>query len=123
MTTSSNIPFYFPFGNTPVLKTNWERFKSPVPLDIPTAEKLLQPVTKNKITQLVLCNEGLANTSYKVTFSRHPAVILRIYMRESAACQREFALHQLLKDKVLIAEIFYIDTSCSVIPYPFAVME
>ncbi len=110
--------------NSPVLKTGWERFKSHVQLDIPTAEKLLQPVTTSKIAQLNLCAEGLANTSYKITFaSHHPPIILRIYMREHSACQREFALHQLLKDKVSIAEIFYIDTSCSVIPYPFAVME
>lgn len=110
--------------NSPVLKTGWERRSSPFSLDIPTAEKLLQPVTHHKIAQLTLCTEGLANTSYQVTFSsHHPPVILRIYLREPAACQREFALHQLLKAKVPVAEMFYIDTSCSVIPYPFAVME
>lgn len=107
-----------------VLKTGWERRSSPFSLDILTAEKLLQPVTQDKIAQFMLCTEGLANTSYQVIFSsHHPPVILRIYMREPAACQREFALHKLLNDKVPVAEIIYIDTSCSIIPYPFAVLE
>lgn len=116
------MPTYF--NQSMVLKTGWERFKTHVPLDITTAEKLLRPFTQNKIAQLHLCSEGLANTNYKVTFtSHHPPIVLRIYMREHSACQRELALHTLLKGKLPIAQILHADDSCSIIPYPFAVME
>lgn len=107
-----------------VLKTDWERRQSPFSLDIPTVAKLLAPVTRDKIAQLHLCTEGLANTSYQIVFATsHPPLILRIYLRERSACQRELNLHALVKNHVTVARCFYADASCQFIPYAFAVME
>lgn len=50
-------------------------------------------------------------------------MILRIYVLEKSALSREVAIHKLVENKIPVARYLYVDNSCSVIPYPYAVME
>lgn len=107
-----------------LLKNNWERFANTVPVDIEMAATLLAPFTKEKIDSLTLLSDGCVNSNYKVTFhSKHPALVLRLYVRNKDALAREVALQGLIKKTIPIAEILYFDSSLARCPYPYAVME
>lgn len=108
----------------PILKNHWERFQAHVDLDISTASRLLAPYVTGDIEQLSLLSAGCANTNYKVTFKndRLP-VVIRIYIRDKTALQREVAIHKLVADKVPVAAPLYFDESCILYSYPYAIME
>ncbi len=108
----------------PILKVHWERFKAHVDLDIHTATNLLSPCTKEGIDRLFLLSEGCANTNYKVTFKNgRPPVVIRIYMREKLALQREVSIHKLISDKIPVPVHLYADDRCSIYHYAYAIME
>ena len=108
----------------PILKLHWERFKAHVDLEVKTAQHLISPFTKDSIAQLQLLSEGCANTNYKVSFNndRSP-IVIRIYMREKSALQREVAIHRLIADQIPVPRHFYADDTCSRYPYAYSLME
>lgn len=107
----------------PILKLHWERFTAHVDLDVEMAARLLAPYTTDKISELSLLSEGCANTNYKIMFAnQRPPVVLRIYVREKSALQREVAVHQLVAGKIPVAKHFYADHRCQIYPYPYAIM-
>lgn len=88
------------------------------------ASRLLAPFTQDKIDQLFLLSEGCANTNYKVTFKNNKEpVVLRIYIRENSALQRELDIHRLVADKIPVPIHFYSDDQCTIYPHPYAIME
>jgi len=110
--------------NEPILKIHWERFTAHVDLDIVTATNLLLPYTNDPIDQLILLSEGCANTNYKVTFKNGtPAIVVRIYVREKTALQRELGIHKLVKSIIPVPRHLYTDASCNNYTYPYAIME
>lgn len=120
----SNEPIHFLPADVPVLKSHWERFKAHIDLDVATAEKILSRFTNDRIDQISILSEGCANSNFKILFkSNHPPVILRVYMRDKSAIQREIHLHDYVHGKVPVARILYHDSSCEVIPYPFSILE
>jgi len=108
----------------PILKIHWERFRAHVDLDVFMASRLLAPYIKDDIEQLSLLSEGCANTNYKVTFkgARLP-VVIRIYMRDKTALQREVTIHSLVADKIPVAKHLYYDGNCLLYSYPYSIME
>jgi Ser/Thr protein kinase RdoA (MazF antagonist) len=110
--------------NEPILKINWERFKAHVDLDVITAAKLLSPYTTDAIDELMLLSEGCANTNYKVTFkNKRPSVVLRIYVRDKSALQREVAIHNLVENSIPVPKHIYFNDECISYSYPYAIME
>jgi len=108
----------------PILKIHWERYTAHIDLDQATASTLLYPYTKEPIKQLSLLSEGCANTNYKVTFKNNTLpVVIRIYVREKSALNREIGIHKLVKDKIPVLQHLYTDDSCTAYPYPYSVLE
>lgn len=110
--------------NEQVLKLHWERFKAHVDLNITIATRLLSPVTDESIDQLFLLSEGCANTNYKVTFKNNRApVVIRIYVREKSALQREIDIHRLVENKITVPKYLYTDDQCTIYEHPYAIIE
>ncbi|MBY0461747.1 MAG: aminoglycoside phosphotransferase family protein [Alphaproteobacteria bacterium] len=108
----------------PILKSQWERYKSHTHIEIEHAQKLIDPYISHKIQSLTLLSDGCANTNYKITFQNDtPPLVLRIYIREKSALSREKALHQLLKNSLPVPLFFYNDASCTLMNHPYALME
>jgi len=108
----------------PLLKLHWERFKAHVDLDVNTAAKLIAPILSDHIERLDLLSEGCANTNYKVNFKNNRLpVVIRIYMRENSALQREIAIHKLVAVHMPVPEYFYADDQCIIYPYAYAIVE
>lgn len=113
-----------PTNEPPVLKVNWERSKTHAELDVATAAKILAPIITDSIAELTLLSNGCANTHYKVTFKNNrPPVVIRIYLRDKLAPQREMAIQQLIANKVPVPRVFYIDDTCTIYPHPYAITE
>lgn len=107
-----------------ILKHGWERHVDHITLDIPTAQEMIRSKTSDAIAGLTVLDDGCANTNYKVTFQheREP-LLLRIYVRDANSAKKERKLHELVKPLIPVAEIYEINESCELIPYPFAVMQ
>lgn len=64
---------------------------------------------------------GLINTNLKIHFDGDfPPVVLRVYRDGAAACEKELALHSLIRKHVPVAEIIYTDSDDTA---SFAVLE
>lgn len=108
----------------PILKSQWERYKSHICIDIKQVQKLISPYVSYKIKSLTLLSDGCANTNYKITFQNDfSPVVLRLYTREKSSLLRENALHQFLKDLLPVPLFFYTDASCTLIEHPYALIE
>lgn len=108
----------------PILKLHWERFKAHVDLDLNTATTLLAPVISDSIERLDLLSEGCANTNYKITFKNNRSpVVIRLYMREQSALQREVAIHKLVASHVPVPAHLYSDDQCMIYPYAYSIVE
>lgn len=107
----------------PILKIQWERFKNHIDIDISKATKLVSPWTTHKIKSLELLSGGCTNTNYKIVFEDISPVVLRIYVREKGALQREYRLNQLIKNITPVPAFLYINDSGSFIDYDYALTE
>lgn len=72
-----------------ILKLNWERRSAHFHIDKATAQKLISPLSNEKINNLLLLSHGCANTNYKISLDHSEPYILRIYIREKEAFYRE----------------------------------
>ena len=65
-----------------------------------------------RIAHIQLLSEGLCNFNYRVDFdSGAESVVLRIYGRDSNACQKEIELLRLLRETVPVQEVLQVNTS------------
>lgn len=109
--------------NEPILKSHWERYSEHIALDNATAQELVRPYSKEKIESLTLLSNGCANTNYKIHFASGRQVVLRIYVREKSSLAREAGIHKLVHSVIPVAEYLHADDSCSIYPYPYAIMQ
>lgn len=108
----------------PILKLHWERLTTHVDIDNEIAKKLLLLFTQDAIAEVRLLSEGCANTNYKVSFlTSRPPVMLRIYVRERSALEREIALHNLVLGTVPVPRFLFSDERCAIFPHPYAIIE
>jgi len=85
---------------------------------------VIAPLTSDEVKDFTVISEGCANSNYKITFTGNkPAVLLRIYVRDADALQREVYVHKLVEGHVPIPSILYHNDSCTLIPYPYAITE
>lgn len=109
--------------NHTILKSDWERRDAPVELTLNTAQQLLQPVTKATIASITLFSAGCANSNFKLTMDDGQTYVLRLYTRDSSALMREQGINRLVNSILPVANFLHVDDSCTIIPYPYAIME
>jgi aminoglycoside phosphotransferase (APT) family kinase protein len=106
-----------------ILKSHWERVSDHIEVDQQTAERLLVAYTPHKVAKLALLSNGCANTNYKLTLDNGLSVVLRIYVRDATALGREMAINELVNELLPAPRFLHVDTSCTLIPYPYAIVE
>jgi len=107
----------------PILKSHWERVSQHIDLDPNTAQHLLKPYTNEKISAQTLLSNGCANTNYKIILQDGQIVVIRIYVRDQSSLLRETGVNQLVNAVLPVAKYLHADASCSLFPYPYAIME
>lgn len=105
------------------MKENWKRLNSAIDLDRATLTDLIQPVLSGRrVVTAELLAGGLANTIYKISIDRSDQpLVLRLYTRDAAACQKDVDLHDLIHRRVPIPHLLYADPAAEQYDVPYAV--
>jgi aminoglycoside phosphotransferase (APT) family kinase protein len=105
------------------MQENWQRRHAFVSLDTATITHLLQPAFPGqRLVSAEVMSGGLINTNYKIHVSGlAEPYVLRIYMRDHAACQKERDIFQLIHSRVPVPEIIYADTDGLRYVQPYAI--
>lgn len=120
---SFNQP-HFIHADEPVLKLGWERLTTHYDLKRMEAERILNNYIPEPIDQIILLSEGCANSNFKITFkSKHPPLVLRLYLRDKAGLTNELNIYRYINHRIPVAQIYYHDDQCDIIPHPFALFE
>lgn len=103
----------------------WERRNALVAISPEILTTLLHPVFPgHTLISAELLTEGFCNTNYKVQMSdMHEAFVLRLYIRDKAACQKDVDIYNLVHTTVPIPEMLYADTTGKHVDAPYAVMR
>jgi len=104
------------------MEEDWGRRHDFVALEEATLTSMLQPVFPGKsVVSAQLLTEGHCNTNYKIRVSGlDDAFVLRLYIRDRTACQKDRDILGLVQERVPIAHLLYADTEHDV---PYAVMK
>ncbi|QDP41579.1 phosphotransferase family protein [Radiobacillus deserti] len=106
------------------MKAGWERSNE---LIIPTMEivrNILKPFLKEKVVlHIQPLSGGLNNSNIKITTDTNESFVLRIYSKNSKSIEIERKILNLVKDKVPVPQVLYIDSSCSVLKHPFLILS
>ncbi len=109
--------------NNSILKINWERSHAYTKFPLRLLSTVILPYTKETIKEISLLSNGCGNTNYKVTLTSGMMLLLRIYVRDRDALQRERNLYTLLQGRIPVPKMLYIDDSFKLINYPVAIIE
>src|SRR5258708_617604 len=104
---------------------DWARRHEFVGLDVATLTTMVQPIFPGKkVVAAQLLTEGFVNTNYKIMLSGFDTpFVLRLYVHDSAACQKDIDLFNLVKEHVPMPEIFYADVDGTRHSATYAVMQ
>jgi aminoglycoside phosphotransferase (APT) family kinase protein len=107
------------------MEQDWGRLHDFVAVEENTLTSLLQPVFPGrKVITAELLAEGHCNTNYKIRVSDlDDAFVLRIYVRDHEALQKDWDLFNLIQEKVPIAELLYADLHGTHYDAPYAIMK
>ena len=106
------------------LKAGWERSNELILPNIEIIRNILKPFLKEKvIIQIQPLSGGLNNSNIKITTDTNESFVLRIYSKNSLSIEVERKILNLLKEKVPVPQVLYIDSSCSVLNYPFLILS
>jgi aminoglycoside phosphotransferase (APT) family kinase protein len=102
---------------------NWERRAPSIALDLETISAMFAPFfAPRRAVTAHLLGGGLANTNYKVRLSgMRDWFALRLYTRDAAACRTEVELYQLVRERVPVPPIFYVEMDAARFGYPYTV--
>jgi hypothetical protein len=94
---------------TGMMEQNWERRHPFVALEERTISSLLQPVFPGKqLASFELLTAGKCNTNYTFTFwGSAERFVLRLYVRDKQACQKDRDLFELIHERVPMPELLY----------------
>lgn len=106
-----------------ILKSDWERYRSPVAISLSQMGELVAPISNDLIIDATLLSGGCANTNYKINFKSHPPVVVRIYTREPQALIRERDIHHLVHGQIPAAQMLFADESRTRIDFPYAIFS
>ncbi len=107
------------------MQRSWNRRHDFVELDKSTLTSMLQPIFPGKqVVEAELLTAGLCNTNYKIKVSGlADAFVLRLYIRNRAACQKDYDIFNLVQKHVPVPELLYIDSEGSRYATAYAVMK
>jgi len=107
------------------MEKDWGRLHEFVALEEDVLTSLLQPAFPGrKIVSAELLTAGHCNTNYKIQVSGfNDAFVLRIYVRNSEAIQKDWDIFHLVQESVPIPELLYADLDCSHYDKPYAIMK
>ncbi len=90
-----------------------------------TLNAMLQPVFPGKrVVEVELLTAGLCNTNYKIRVSDlADTFVLRLYIRDRAACQKDYDIFNLVRKRVPVPELLYVDRDGSRYDTAYAVMK
>ena len=93
-----------------IFKVNWEKTDKNITLPRETIESIVQiAFPQQRLSSYELISEGCANLNYKIQHSASSEFyILRIYLRDDKAAQREQQLATLLKPKIPIPTVEFV---------------
>lgn len=105
------------------MKELWERQAAYLELDHPTLSKLVQPaLVGQEVAAAALMAGGFSNTLYKVQLAgQAEPVVVRLYTRDAASCQKDIDLYRLLRGQVPIPELLFADPDGTLGGVPYAV--
>lgn len=87
------------------------------------SRKIACPFYKKYYRTIDFIIRRCANTNYKVIFKNgKPPIVIRIYVREKEALQRELDIYKLVADKMPVPVCLYANDSCSSFLYPYAML-
>ena len=107
------------------MQKGWSRRHDFVALDKSTLTTLLQPAFPGKqVVEAELLAAGLCNTNYKIKVSDlSDAFVLRLYIHNRSACQKDYDIFNLVHNHVLVPELLYADSEGSHYDTPYAIMK
>ena len=107
------------------MQKNWNRRHDFVTIDEQTLTTMLQPLFPGKqVIEAELLTAGLCNTNYKIKVSGlADAFVLRLYIRDRAACQKDYDIFNLIQKRVPVPELLYVDSESSHYTTAYAVMK
>ena len=108
------------------MQDGWERRFPERELDAETIAAMLRAgFPERRVVRAELLSGGLANTNYRVTLAgRERPVVLRVYVRDPAACGTEAALHRLVRDRVPVPDVLHVECAgVGVGGQPFMVLD
>ena len=106
-------------------KANWVRSRCETALAIQTIARLVRRAfPAERVATAQLMPGGLANSNYKVEFDRRRApIVLRIYDRDPAVCQKEVDILRMVSRSVPVPEVFHAEPAGAAGVGPFVLME
>jgi aminoglycoside phosphotransferase (APT) family kinase protein len=107
------------------MKDSWERTNLPISLDLRQINEMIKPAFPGKrVIAAERIGIGLSNSNYKIQLEGiAESYVLRLFRGEGEIADKEFALAQLVRQTVPVADFIYADTSCSTFDKPWAVLE
>ncbi len=105
------------------MQENWRRRHAFIDLDPATITHMLQPAFPGKsLVSAEPLGGGLINTNYKIHVSGlAEAFVLRVYVRDHGACQKERDIFQLVHNHVPVPEILYADIEGMSYQHPYTI--
>jgi aminoglycoside phosphotransferase (APT) family kinase protein len=107
------------------MEKDWGRVHEFVALEEDVLTSLLQPAFPGrKIISAELLTAGHCNTNYKIRVSDlNDAFVLRIYVRNHEAIQKDWDIFHLVQESVPIPELLYADLHGAEYDKPYAIMK
>src|SRR5947207_7035539 len=104
---------------------NWERRYDFVHLELSTLNDLLQPAFAGRqFASAQLLTAGYCNTNYKISMEGlSENFVLRLYVRDRNACQKDLDIFQLVHKNVPVPEIVYADPNAEHYPLAYSIMR
>src|SRR5947207_12270075 len=92
-----------------VIEDGWGRRHDFAEMDKSTINRLIAPVFPGKqLAAAEVLTAGRCNTNYKIHVSGiEEAFVLRLYIRDHAACRKDWDILNLVRDRVAVPEMLY----------------
>ena len=106
-----------------MLKTNWERTYQHPEVAKDLLKKAVSGYSTGIISNIKLLSNGCGNSNYRVTFKSSPAILLRIYLRDSLSMKKESKLLKMIDQDIPCPKMFLADSTKKTLPFFFSINQ
>ena len=106
-----------------MLKTNWERTYQHPEVAKDLLKKAVSGYSTGIIGNIKLLSNGCGNSNYRVTFKSSPAILLRIYLRDSLSMKKESKLLKMIDQDIPCPKMFLADSTKKTLPFFFSINQ